>query len=649
MFRLTHRLSSIFFAALLGIAVLSSNPSRAEEVIHDFLSQIFVRTDGTLEVTEAISVRAEGNQIKRGIYRDFPLLFEGADGRKREVGFKLLSVKRDGKDEPYHTEKNRTYIRIYLGDSEVFLDHGDYQYEITYRTTRQIRFFETHDELYWNVTGNEWPFPIMQASAVVNLPDGVSATDTVFFTGKYGATEKNAKVTSFDGGNILKFQTTQNLSLYEGLTIGVKMPKGTIAAPSDSQKAHWFWLDFRQEIISIAVLLVVGFYYFRAWSRVGRDPPAGIVVPRWDPPDDISPALVNYIDKKGLSGKGWDAISAAVLNLAVGGYVTIENLSDEVRIAVTGKVADKRLPVGEAAILNKVSRYQGILRLSKEQGSRVKTMQQAFTSAMESEHRNKYFKQNGWRVAGGIALSVLGLLTLLIFGGLSEDTIVFTIFSSVFSIVAGVFLFQIGRTWSVGSSLKSRIATIIRVTMFGFFGFVFLMPMLANITNIFSGPVLGIAVAGLFMLNLLFFYLLGAPTQLGREMMDGIEGLKTYLNLAEKDRMNMKEVPEMSPRHYETLLPYAVALGVEKPWSNAFQNWLLAAVAAGAAASTWNPGWYRGDTFQPGGVGKTMGDLSDGMQSGFSDAMPAPKSSSSGFSGGGSSGGGGGGGGGGGW
>ena len=647
--RLTVQLSSILFAVLLSIAALFSNPAIAEEVIHDFFSKIFVRVDGTLEVTEGILVRAEGNQIKRGIYRDFPILFEGADGRKREVGFELLSVKRDGKDEPHHTEKNRTFIRIYMGDEDIFLSDGDYRYEVTYRTTRQIRFFDTHDEIYWNVTGNEWRFPIDRAAAVVNLPAGVAATDTVFFTGKFGATEKNAKAVTFDNGNIIKFETTQGLRLHEGLTIAVKMPKGSIALPSDTQKAQWFWLDFRQEIISFAVLLVVGFYYFRAWARVGRDPEPGVIVPRWDPPDRISPALANYIDKKGLSGKGWDAISAAVLNLAVGGYVTIENLSDEVRVAVTGKEPAITMPVGEAAILKKVSRYQGVLRLSKEQGTRVASMQQAFASAMATEHRNKYFQRNGWTAFGGIALSVLGLVVLIFFGGLSEETIVFTIFSTVFGTVAGVFLFQIGKSLSFGKDLKSRIAAIIRITMFGVFGMMFLTPMLANITNLFSGPVLGLAIAGLFVLNLLFFFLLGAPTQLGRDMMDGIEGLKMYLNLAEKDRMNMKEVPEMSPQHYETLLPYAVALGVEKPWSNAFQNWLLAAVAAGAAASHWNPGWYRGDSFRPDSIGDSLGDLSDSMQSGFSDAMPAPKSSSSGFSGGGSSGGGGGGGGGGGW
>ena len=100
----------------------------------------------------------------------------------------------------------------------------------------------------------------------------------------------------------------------------------------------------------------------------------------------------------------------------------------------------------------------------------------------------------------------------------------------------------------------------------------------------------------LVMTNLLFFFLMGAPTRLGRTRTDEIEGLKRYLTVAEKDRMNMAGAPQMSPEHYETLLPYAMALGVEKPWSHAFQSWLAIAAAAGvaAAAAYHGPNWYRG-------------------------------------------------------
>src|SRR5690606_3223898 len=127
------------------------------------------------------------------------------------------------------------------------------------------------------------------------------------------------------------------------------------------------------------------------------------------------------------------------------------------------------------------------------------------------------------------------------------------------------------------------------------------------------------------------YFLMGAPTPLGRKMMDGIEGLRTYLTLAEKDRLNMAGAPTMSPQHFETLLPYAVALGVEKPWSRTFETW-LATAAAGTAAAAYAPGWYSGS--DPGRFGDRIGNFSSSMASTIASTIPTPtaSTSSSGFS-----------------
>jgi hypothetical protein len=100
---------------------------------------------------------------------------------------------------------------------------------------------------------------------------------------------------------------------------------------------------------------------------------------------------------------------------------------------------------------------------------------------------------------------------------------------------------------------------------------------LSGLVTDITPPLSLVALATLLMVNILFYFLMGAPTQIGRRRMDEIEGLRTYLKVAEADRLNMTGVPEMSPQHYETLLPYAIALGVEKPWSKSFQKWLAAA------------------------------------------------------------------------
>jgi len=268
---------------------------------------------------------------------------------------------------------------------------------------------------------------------------------------------------------------------------------------------------------------------------------------------------------------------------------------------------------------------------------------------MESEHRSKFYQHNYGTIAGGAVLSIAGLVLLAIFGGLSDELIGFTFFFSITGVVAMVILVKLGKSFSAGRSLSSRISAVITVGFGGFFIFTVAIPVFASMANFVDRPLLIGSVVGILMLNVLFYFLMGAPTSLGRQMMDGIEGLRTYLNLAEKDRMNLAGSPQMSPEHFQTLLPYAVALGLEKPWSKAFETWLVAAVATGAVAATWRPGWYHGRNFNVDDIGNSMNNISNSMQDSFTAAMPAPKSSSSGFSGGGSSGGGGGGGGGGGW
>ena len=121
-------------------------------------------------VAEHIRVRAEGDKIKRGIYRDFPTKYRDRLNNNYQVMFELLEVQRNGINEPYHTKQLSNGIRIYIGRSDRFIDRGEHAYSIIYKTKRQLGFFDKFDELYWNVTGNGWDFPIDKASAIVNLP-----------------------------------------------------------------------------------------------------------------------------------------------------------------------------------------------------------------------------------------------------------------------------------------------------------------------------------------------------------------------------------------------------------------------------------------------------------------------------------------------
>ena len=146
-------------AALFGLLIWLAVPVLAEERVLNFVSDATVNTDGSLTVRETITVSSEGNVIRRGIFRDFPTRYTDRRGVRTVVGFDVLDVKRDGNAEPYALESLTNGTRIRIGDKDVYLDDGQHTYEIIYRTTRQLGFFNDFDELYWNVTGTGWVFP----------------------------------------------------------------------------------------------------------------------------------------------------------------------------------------------------------------------------------------------------------------------------------------------------------------------------------------------------------------------------------------------------------------------------------------------------------------------------------------------------------
>ncbi|NTZ90129.1 DUF2207 family protein [Agrobacterium tumefaciens] len=633
---------------LLGVAF----PAFAEEFIRSYHSVVEVAADGKLAVTETITARAEGQNIKRGIFRDFPLYALDANNRRTKVDFNVVSVERDGAPENWRTENIDGGIRIYTGSADRFLPTGEHVFQITYTTARQIRYFSDYDELTWNVTGNGWQFPMGEISATVVLPEGVKATDTNVFTGPLGAKGKDARVLS--EGNEVFFASTRPFAVGEGMTVAVKLPKGAIAAPDTSQETGWWLRDNLAILLSGGGLLAILLYYLRAWFAVGRDPARGVVVPRWDAPEGLSPALVNYVDNRGFSSAGWTALSASALDLAVKGYVVLEDLKNSIVIRRTEKESAANLPTGQKTLLASIGGPGETLTIDKAHGTEVEKVGKQFRAAIEKEHRGKYYHSNSGYIFFGIFFSVFIVVATLVFGDLDEIAIAAVLVFGFFALFFSILSIGIGRQFSRGASLKKRIGGIVMLAFAGFVAFSVIggiaTQILLDVTHDTKSLALA-AIGGIILTNALFLFLMGAPTPLGRKLMDGIEGLRTYLTLAEKDRMNMASAPAMSPQHFETLLPYAVALGVEKPWSRTFETW-LATAAAGAAVASYAPGWYAGSNY--GSFGDRIGGFSSTMASTIASTIPQPVSSSnssfsSGGGGGGFSGSGGGGGGGGGW
>ena len=243
----------LVFTACMGFAQM-------RESIRHFDSLITVEPSGKMKVTESIQVLCCNEQIVHGIYRDFPTRYRDGYGNKVNVAFEVESVTRNGKPETMSLERRANGIRVYSGSRSVSIPPGLYTYVITYRTNNQLGFFKDHDELYWNVTGNGWVFPIEAVSATVVLPTGAQVIDTNAFTGSFGSKDQNFMVER-DAYGRLVFKTTKALNPEQGLTIAVMWPKGFVVEPTTYDKVKRYFEDNPGGVVGIARLIFLVFYY----------------------------------------------------------------------------------------------------------------------------------------------------------------------------------------------------------------------------------------------------------------------------------------------------------------------------------------------------------------------------------------------------
>src|SRR5690606_34714269 len=307
-------------AALLLLSLLSGLAA-ADERILEYRSDVLVRADASMEVTETITVRAEGQRIRRGIYRDYPTRYKDRFGNDVEVIYQPVSVLRDGNPEAFRSESRGNGVRTWFGSADRLLAPGVYTYTYRYRAGRMLGFFDEHDELYWNVTGLGWDFPIDRAVATVAFdfapPEGALGLEA--FTGPFGARGRDYRAYTAEGRAV--FETTAPLAARQGLTIVVTWPKGYVEEPGATDRVLWLLGDNANLLAAFLGLGALFAYYVPVWRRHGRDPEPGLVIPRYEPPEGFSPASLRYIERMGYDD---EAMTAAIINLAVKGRLRID-------------------------------------------------------------------------------------------------------------------------------------------------------------------------------------------------------------------------------------------------------------------------------------------------------------------------------------
>jgi uncharacterized membrane protein YgcG len=568
---------------LIACALLACNAALAEERILGYDIEVQIGRDGALDVTERIMVHAEGTNIRRGIYRDFPTRYQDRFGNAVVVDLKVLGLLRNGEPEPWFAEEQANGVRINFGGDNFLPVPADYTYTLRYRTTRQLGFFAEHDELYWNAIGTGWAFPIDEGRVDVFLPEPVEVEkmSAEGYTGAQGSKEQAYRAEIVEPGHA-RWELTRQLQPYEGFTIVLSFPKELIPAPTFAQRFAWLLQDNRGILIGLIGLLLLLVYCVREWSRVGRDPRKGTIIARYEPPEGQTPASLRFLMRMGYDMR---CFSSDVLALAVAGCLRIVQdkgfFKDEWRLESTGAPPPERASTGQRTLLGGLFKDgERTLVLKNNNATQLSAARRAHSKAIDDVLQPRYYKQNNGSIAKGILLAaVFGLLAFWIGG-------------------------EAGKPFVVG------IGVVMVITLIA------------------------------------FGWLVRAPTADGRKLMDEVEGLKLYLSVAERDELARMAGPDARPqldaKRYEMLLPYAVALEVEDAWTKKFTA--AVGVAAAAEASR-RIGWYRGGSVSD--LGSLSRAIGSSLTSQIASSATPPGSSSGSGGGGSSGGGGGGGGGGG--
>jgi len=620
-----------------------------DERILSYVSDITVNPDASLTVTEKITVRAKGEAIRRGIYRDFPTNYKTAWHARFTTTFEVLEVLRDGNPEPYHTQGQTNGTRLYIGDKDVFLTPGEYEYAIKYRTDHQLAYWDNDDELYWNVTGNGWEFPIDAVEARVHLPRGVDYGKVKLnaYTGVQGSEEQDYEA-SVDSFGAIIFKTTRPLASYEGLTISTTFQKGLVLQPKWSDVLrHWAQSNRALRFCTVGVLLTLAYYIF-AWFLVGRDPAAGEKVVRSEPPKGISPAAARFLMRMRFDHH---TFVSALVNLAVKQYVRIDE-SGETFTITRLKAPDDGCSLEEKSLLMSLLPNEGSIVLKNKNHSRISKAISACHDTLRNQYEKQYFINNYGYFLPGLLLALATIVIALVMSPMQPaGSLAFlVIWISIWSMGCTVLGFAVVTAWrsaftGVGNFLGALFITAFATPFFA--AEVFVLVMIFGTSIVWVLPF----VVVLLVLNTYFYQLLKAPTRLGRRALDEIEGFRAYLM---GDVANPYRVATAKPAldEYNIFFPYAIAMGIDDEWAKRFEGELGKAGVQDPNSPEFQnlqPYWYNGDRWRRDGMARFSGGIASTISSTISSSATAPGSSSGRSGGGGSSGGGGGGGGGGGW
>ncbi len=628
--------------------------SNSRDRIMDYDVTVQVDRDGISQVTEKIKVWVSGlDQIKRGIDRVIPTLRLAPDHTEFSSDLKMKSISLDGQPVPWKSKDGKDEVVLYrVGDPDKYLSRGEHTFKFVYLVKRQVVSFKGYDELYWNATGNYWKFPIEKARARLALPQGAIIEAADYWTGATKSKEKNASSQKVDD-RTWTFETTRPLDVQEGLTVAVKFNQGVVI------NKETVFVRFGLNNMMILTGIISAFLALLAWFIFGRDPRPGVIIPLFHAPEGVSAAVAERLFCGRMEGH---IVGTAILSLATKGQITIEGnkkdgyVLNEAGEDVKKKYQNRPLTGDEKDFLAKLD-LPVTLRKNTSDSSVIYGAYQEL--ALDTEVALSDCAEDNMLIRIGLVLLtfvLVGVGCWLASPGGTEWILAVFMYAFGCVFISGVAC-GIRRSCQIPGGWLRRllkggfrllfISLFIGVVLSGLFGYI------ADVPEALRPGMTVLAVMPYIIVWAVGF--LGRLTPEGRQLKDQLLGLKKYICLAEKERMKLIDPPDKTPEHFEELLPYALALGVEHQWAESFAEIFKKL----QAENQWTPSWYEGE-----GLAFAASSFCSDISSSMSDVISsevaremraaAASGSGGGFGGGGCggggcSGGGGGGGGGGGW
>jgi Predicted membrane protein (DUF2207) len=564
-----------FHAALvLAIILAVALPAAAKSWrVSNFQDTITVNADGSALVNETITLKFVGEW--HGIHRTIPIEYPGPNGTNYQLFVTITSV----------TDENGGKLKYDSSTSGAFRDLKIYipdavdatrTVEIAYRVRNGTRFFDGYDEFYWNVTGNDWPVPVDHAAASVRFP--ASASESLraqAFTGVYGSTGHDA--TANVNGSDVEFATTSPLPMRGGMTIDVYIPKGILKEPGRLTKLFWFIGGNPAVFLPLVTLAVM----LPLWWYKGRDPDPGMsVAPMYDPPPGISPAECGTLLDDRIHPRD---ITSTIVDLAVRGFIKIEE-TDESGLLFHHKDYIFHL-------LKKREDWQGL-------APHERVMMENIFAGDATDTRLSSLKNRFYTAVPVVRTDIMSALKQKGIYALDPES-------------------------ANGYSAGAAICILVPFAVLQFLGWV----------DFFSSvPMAIVSVLIAAVIWWLFARVMTAKTLQGSRVHTAVLGFQEFMNRVDGERL--KTMPSNT---FEKFLPYAMALGVEHHWAQAF-----AGIVKDPPSWYVGPGYGYGMGFNPIFFSSSMHGMATDMHQVF---VSAPRASSTGSGWGGGSGGFGGGGG----